>query len=57
MRDILWSKILWTNGFYANTVGLYASNDTIVRYIRNQGKIEKYYKKIYESQLELDFGN
>ena len=41
---------------YANTVGLYASRDIITRYIQNQGKNEKDYKKIYESQPELDFG-
>lgn len=47
---------LWTSGFYANTVGLYASRDTITRYIQNQGKDKTEYKKIYEGQLELDFG-
>lgn len=56
-RDILWGGALWTSGFYANTVGLYASKDAIARYIRNQGKDEEKYKKIYESQPELDFGN
>lgn len=56
-RDILWGGALWTSGFYANTVGLYASKDAIARYIQNQGKGEEYYKKIYESQPELDFGN
>ena len=55
-QEILWGGALWTSGFYANTVGLYASRDTITRYIQNQGKNEKDYKKIYESQLELDFG-
>ena len=55
-QEILWGGALWTSGFYANTVGLYASRDTITRYIRNQGKNEKEYRKIYEGQPELDFG-
>ncbi len=55
-REILWGGALWTSGFYANTVGLYASRDTIMRYIQNQGKDKTEYKKIYEGQLELDFG-
>ena len=56
-REILWGGgALWTSGFYANTVGLYASRDTITRYIQNQGKDKTEYKKIYEVQLELDFG-
>lgn len=55
-REILWGGALWTSGFYANTVGLYASRDTITRYIQNQGKDKAEYKKIYEGQLELDFG-
>ena len=54
-REILWGGALWTSGFYANTVGLYASKDTITRYIQNQGKDKSEYKKIYESQPELDF--
>lgn len=55
-KEILWGGNLWTSGYYANTVGMYASRDTIEKYIRNQGKDPKEYKKLYEGQLELDFG-
>lgn len=55
-REILWGGSLWTSGYYANTVGLYASKETIIRYIENQGKDKIKYMKIYETQLELDFG-
>lgn len=55
-KEILWGGALWTSGYYANTVGLYASRETIARYIQNQGREKKDYKKIYESQPELDFG-
>lgn len=57
-KEILWGGNLWTSGYYANTVGMYASRDTIEKYIRNQGKDPKEeYKKLYEGQLELDFGD
>lgn len=55
-RNILWGGNLWTSGYYANTVGQYASRETIVRYIQNQGKNPKDYEKILDRQPELDFG-
>jgi len=55
-KEQLWGGALWTSGYYANTVGLYASRETIMRYIQNQGRNEKEYQKIYEGQLDLDFG-
>ena len=54
-REILWGGAFWTSGYYANTVGLYASKDVIKRYIQNQGKQEEY-NKIYEGQIKMDFG-
>ena len=32
-QEILWGGALWTSGFYTNTVRIYASKDTIMRYI------------------------
>ncbi|MBK5246337.1 MAG: transposase, partial [Peptostreptococcaceae bacterium] len=52
-KDVLWGGPLWTSGYYANTVGLYASKDTIKKYIQNQGNPNEY-EKIYEGQIELD---
>ena len=52
-REVLWGGALWTSGYYANTVGLYAGKETIRRYIENQGKQEEY-TKIYSGQIELD---
>lgn len=28
----------WTSGYYANTVGQYANEETIRKYVENQGK-------------------
>ena len=52
LRKVLWGGSLWTSGYYANTVGQYASKDAIVKYIQNQGKEVKY-SKIYQGQLDL----
>lgn len=51
-KKILWGSALWTSGYYANTVGQYASEETIRKYVKNQGRI---YKKLYEKQLYFDF--
>ena len=53
VKKILWRGSLWTSGYYANTVGQYASKDAIVKYIQNQGK-ELKYSKIYQAQLKFD---
>lgn len=54
-RDILWGGALWTSGYYANTVGLYASKDTITKYIQNQGRNKAEYKKVYQEEPEFKF--
>ena len=54
LKKDMWGSSLWTSGYYANTVGLYASKDTIANYIKNQGHDLKIYSKIYQGQLKLD---
>lgn len=51
IKKMLWGGHLWTSGFYTNTVGQFASEDTIKKYVQNQGKT---YKKTYSGQLKLD---
>ena len=51
IRKVLWGGNLWTSGYYANTVGQYASEDVIKNYIKNQGKK---YQQIHLGQIELD---
>ena len=48
----LWGGNLWTSGYYANTVGQYASEEVIRTYVESQGK-ENVYTKIYDGQLSL----
>ena len=52
IKKILWGGNLWTSGYYMNTVGQYASEEMIRRYVQQQGK-EKEYKQIYQSQVML----
>ena len=54
-QEILWGGALWTSGFYTNTVRIYASKDTIMRYMYNQGKNKDAYIN-YKGQPDLDFG-
>ena len=54
LKKEMWGSSLWTSGYYANTVGMYASKDTIREYIKNQGHNERNYKKIYQAQLKFD---
>jgi putative transposase len=54
LKKNMWGSSLWTSGYYTNTVGLYASKDTITNYIKNQGHSEKTYSKIYQGKLKLD---
>ena len=50
----LWGGNFWTSGYYANTVGQYANEEVIRKYVENQGK-GKEYKKVYAQQLTFDF--
>ena len=54
IKEKLWGGNLWTSGYYANTVGQYANEEVIRKYIENQGT-QKEYKKVYTSQLKFDF--
>ena len=53
VKQVLWGGALWTSGYYANTVGLYAGSDVIRQYVKNQGQG---YKKIHGEQPMLDLG-
>ena len=50
VKKILWGGHFWTSGFYMNTVGQYANEDVIKRYVQNQGGR---YTQIHRQQLSL----
>ena len=53
VKKVLWGGNLWTSGFYVNTVGQFANEDVIKKYIQNQGK-DVQYTKLHEGQLNLE---
>ena len=51
VRQMLWGGKFWTSGYYVNTVGQYANEEVIKKYLQNQGKSK--YERIHQNQLKL----
>lgn len=51
VKKELWGAALWTSGYYANTVGQFASAEVIKKYVANQGRE---YRELYSAQLMFD---
>jgi putative transposase len=51
VKQMLWGGKFWTSGYYVNTVGQYASEEVIKKYIKNQGKTK--YTELHKNQLRL----
>ena len=45
VKKQLWGGEFWSDGFFVNSVSKFGSEDTISKYVRNQGR-EKEYKKV-----------
>jgi putative transposase len=56
LKEDLWSREFWTDGYYISTVGPHWNAHTIERYIKNQWR-EAEYKRLHvsEEQLQLAF--
>jgi REP element-mobilizing transposase RayT len=52
VKQKLWGGEFWTKGFYVNSVGRHGDENTIQKYIKDQGT-EKQYKRIHKEQLRL----
>jgi putative transposase len=52
VKEQLWGGEFWSDGFFVNTVSRFGSEDTIRKYVRDQG-IEKEYKKLHDQQISL----
>ncbi len=48
----LWGGKFWTDGYYVNTVSRYGNEETVRKYVKEQG-IEEEYQQLYVQQLEL----
>ena len=52
VKKQLWGREFWSDGFFVNTASKFGSEDTISKYVRNQG-IEKEYKELHYQQISL----
>lgn len=53
VKQQLWGGQFWTDGYYINTVGQFANEEVIQKYIQEQGDDKKLYKKFHSTQLKL----
>ncbi len=54
VKKQLWGGEFWSDGYYVGTVGYRGNEETISRYVKEQG-IEKKYKRIHKGEIQLDF--
>ena len=52
VKRFLWGGKFWTSGYYINTIGEYANEEVIKKYVQSQGNNPEY-KRIHSSQLRL----
>ena len=52
VRRKLWGGEFWSDGYYVTTVGRQGSEETIRKYVQDQGKDEEY-QQLHEQQLKL----
>ncbi len=52
IKDWLWGGSFWSSGYFVNSVSRHGSEDTIRRYVREQG-IEEEYNALHVGQLSL----
>ncbi len=52
VKKVLWSGAFWSSGFFVNTVGRHGTEETIRRYVQEQGR-ETEYQRLHAQQLEL----
>ena len=51
VKRFLWGGKFWTSGYYVNSVGQYANEEVIKKYLQNQGNSD--YEKLHSDQLRL----
>ena len=52
VKKKLWGGEFWSDGYYVGTVGKNGNEETISRYVRNQGREEEY-KQIFVQQITI----
>ena len=52
VKKKLWGGEFWSDGYFVSTVGQHGNEETISKYVRNQGK-EKEYKPMFKQPVQL----
>lgn len=52
VKQRLWGGEFWSKGYFMSTVGRHGSEETIRRYVTNQGT-EKVYKQLHRQEVQL----
>lgn len=52
VRRVLWGGAFWSSGFFVNTVGRHGTEETIRRYVQEQGRGSEY-QRLHAQQLDL----
>ena len=52
VKKQLWGGEFWSKGYFVNTVGQKGNEESIAKYVRNQGR-EKEYQQLHREQLSL----
>jgi len=52
LKQELWGASLWTDGYYASTVGKHGNETVIGKYVKEQGRASEYVQ-IHKDQLRL----
>ncbi|MDR3628334.1 MAG: IS200/IS605 family transposase, partial [Ignavibacteriaceae bacterium] len=54
VKEQLWGGEFWSDGYYVNTVSKFGDEETITRYVKEQGK-QKEYKILYKTKQLMLF--
>ena len=52
VKKQMWGGEFWTDGYYMSTVGKHGNEQTIARYVKEQGREEEYVR-IHKDQLKM----
>ncbi len=52
VKKELWGGEFWSKGYFVNTVGQYANEEVIKKYVQGQGRKE--YKKLHRQDIQLE---
>ena len=52
VKQQLWGGAFWSSGYFIDTVGRHGSEETVRRYVQQQGS-EQEYKRLYQQPINL----